>query len=489
MSENKTPVIEQNGINAVPDSERYGKPSGLFPVWFSWNISIFGITCGMYVFSLGLSVFQAMAAGIIGYFLSCSLVGILAVGSVRTGLPTLAQSRMCFGCDGNRFPAFFGYAANMGWKVTMLSMASTTLADLISNLLPFMADGSSPSGICLFISFALVIMLTMVGAVYGYNLILKVERYIALITGIMTAAYLFFFIPQIDFSQLGSAPSGSFGVFIGGVVLAMTMVGLGFLNYGGDYSRYLPRNSKSGSVIFWTATGIALPVSVLLCLGVMLSVGNPELLEKAAHEPLAALTGILPFWFYVPFSLVIIISLISAGMTGIYSSGLALMAVGVPLSRAWATVFNAVVIALGCFYLTFISDSFVSTFTSFLAAISVIMGSWGAIEIVDLIRQRQLGYDVSMVNRYGEGGRNYRWTAMFSLIFASVVGLGTITSSDPYIAKITSFLLSDEARQGVFATANMGLLVAMITGALLYAVLTFGLKLDVPPVGPESNRQ
>lgn len=478
MSSNNASSIEQNGINPIPDAERYGKPSGLFPVWFSWNISIFGITCGMYVFSLGLSVWQAMAAGVIGYFLSCSLVGILAVGSVRTGLPTLAQSRMCFGTDGNRIPAFFGYVANMGWKVTMLSMASTTLADLLQTLIPSLSDGAGhPGNFCLLLSFAVVIVLTMVGAVYGYALIIKVERWIAIITGAMTFIYLFFFIPQIDFSQLNSAPSGSLAAFIGGVVLAMTMVGLGFLNYGGDYSRYLPRNSSAGSVIFWTTTGIALPVSVLLILGVMLCVGNPELLDKAAHEPLAALTGILPFWFYVPFSLIIIISLISAGMTGVYSSGLALLAVGVPLSRAATTLLNAVIIALGCFYLTFISDSFLSTFSSFLASISVVMGSWGAIEMVDLIRQKALKWDVTLAMPAGQGGSSFRAPAMIAFVIAVIIGLGTITSTDPYIAKITSFLLSEEAAQGTFAKANVGLVAAMLAGGVIYAFLTFVLRM------------
>lgn len=478
MSSNNASSIEQNGINPIPDAERYGKPSGLFPVWFSWNISIFGITCGMYVFSLGLSVWQAMAAGVIGYFLSCSLVGILAVGSVRTGLPTLAQSRMCFGTDGNRIPAFFGYVANMGWKVTMLSMASTTLADLLQTLIPSLSDGAGhPGNFCLLLSFAVVIVLTMVGAVYGYALIIKVERWIAIITGAMTFIYLFFFIPQIDFSQLNSAPSGSLAAFIGGVVLAMTMVGLGFLNYGGDYSRYLPRNSSAGSVIFWTTIGIALPVSVLLILGVMLCVGNPELLDKAAHEPLAALTGILPFWFYVPFSLIIIISLISAGMTGVYSSGLALLAVGVPLSRAATTLLNAVIIALGCFYLTFISDSFLSTFSSFLASISVVMGSWGAIEMVDLIRQKALKWDVTLAMPAGQGGSSFRAPAMIAFVIAVIIGLGTITSTDPYIAKITSFLLSEEAAQGTFAKANVGLVAAMLAGGVIYAFLTFVLRM------------
>ena len=269
MSDNSSAsAIEVNGVNPVPDSERYGTPAGLFPIWFSWNISIFGITLGIYVLGLGLSVWQAMLAGVIGYFVSCALVGILAVGSVRTGLPTLVQSRFAFGYHGNKIPTFFGYVANMGWKVTMLSMASTTLADLMCHLVPVLAqvDGS-PTSACVFGSFIVVIVLTMTGAVWGYQLIMKIEKAIAWITGLFTLVYLFFFIPQIDFSVLGDRPSAGIVEFLGAVVLSMTMVGLGFLNYGGDYSRYLPRNTRAGGVIFWTMTGIALPVSVLLILG------------------------------------------------------------------------------------------------------------------------------------------------------------------------------------------------------------------------------
>ena len=66
----------------------------------------------------------------------------------------------------------------------------------------------------------------------------------------------------------------------------------------------------------------------------------------------------------MPFSLIVIISLISAGMTGIYSSGLALLALGVPMTRLATTILNGVIIALGAYYLLFISDSFVSTFQS-----------------------------------------------------------------------------------------------------------------------------
>ena len=141
--------IETNGVHPVPNNERYGRPFDLFPVWFSWNFSIFGIPLGIYDFGLGLSVWPAMLAGVIGYFLSCALVGSLAVGSVRTGLPTLVQSRLAFGYHGNKLPTFFGYLANMGWKVTLLSMATTTLADLVANLVPGLLNAKGmPVGVC-----------------------------------------------------------------------------------------------------------------------------------------------------------------------------------------------------------------------------------------------------------------------------------------------------------------------------------------------------
>ena len=40
--------LETNGVNPIPEHERYGTPFGLFPVWFSWNVSILGITYGIY---------------------------------------------------------------------------------------------------------------------------------------------------------------------------------------------------------------------------------------------------------------------------------------------------------------------------------------------------------------------------------------------------------------------------------------------------------
>jgi nucleobase:cation symporter-1, NCS1 family len=473
-------TVEQNGVNPVPDAERRGKPAGLFAIWFSWNISILGISYGIYVYGLGLSVWQAILAGVLGYVLSSVLVGILAVGGPRTGLPTLTQTRFAFGFHGNKFPTFFAYLSNLGWKVTIITLAATTGAKLFVRLWPgvFADDQGKETVLAVVLWFVVVLGVTLTVAVFGHQLIMKVEKWIAWLTSVMTVVFIGMIVPSIRWDALGDTANGSIGAFVGGVVLAMTIVGLGFLNYGGDFARYLPRDTPARSVIGWTTGGIVLPVAVLLVLGVLLVAGDPNLGGAAASDPIGALTALLPLWFFIPFSVVIVISLVAAAITGIYSSGLALLSLGVPLSRAGTTLINMVVIAAGAFYLLFVSDSFLATFQAFLALISVVMGTMGGIQLLDFIRQRRLGWNVGMAKRAGEGGRSGRWTAVVSLVVATVIGLGLVTSSDPNIAKVVGFLLSDSARQGVIGTTNVGVVVAMLIGAGLYALLTFVFKVD-----------
>ncbi|MFC4948048.1 purine-cytosine permease family protein [Pseudonocardia sp. GCM10023141] len=472
--------IERNGINPVPDAERRGTPRELFAIWFSWNVSILGISYGIYVFGLGLSVWQAIVAGVLGYAVSAALVGVLAVGGPRTGLPTLTQTRFAFGFQANKFPTLFAYISNVGWKITIITLASTTGASLFARLWPgaFAEADGGPTTTGIVVWFVAVLAVTLTVAVFGHQLILKVEKWIAWVTAAMTLVFLIMILPHIHWSALGTAPDGTLLQFVGGMIMAMTMVGLGFLNYGGDFARYLPRSTRARGVIGWTAGGITLPVAVLLVVGVLLVGSNPELGAAAAKYPIAALTTLLPLWFFLPFSLVIVVSLVAAAITGIYSSGLALLALGAPFSRAGTTAINTVVISAGAFYLLFVSDSFLATFQAFLALVAVLMGTMGGIQLLDFIRQRRLGWNVTMALPPSGGGRNVRWTALVSLVAASIVGLGTVTSGDPNIARVVGFLLTDEAAKGVIGQANLGVVIAMVTGAAIYAVLTFVLKID-----------
>ncbi|HTF53104.1 MAG TPA: cytosine permease [Pseudonocardia sp.] len=472
--------IERNGTNPVPEAERRGLPRDLFAVWFSWNVSIMGISYGIYVFGLGLSVTQAIVAGVLGYAVSSILVGVIAVGGPRTGLPTLTQTRFAFGFHGNKLPTVFAYLSNVGWKITIITLASSTGAGLFARLWPAQfarSDGHSSTAAVL-LWFVAVLAVVLVVAVFGHQLILRVERWIAYLTAVMTVVFIGLIVPHVRWGELGSAAHGSWWAFGGGVIMAMTISGISFLNYGGDFARYLPRFTPARAVIGWTAGGISLPLAVLLVLGVLLVAGDAQLGNAAAADPIGALTALLPLWFFIPFSVVIVISLVAAAILGVYSSGLALLAMGVPTSRAGTTAINTVIISAGAFYLLFVSDSFLATFQAFLALVAVPMGTMGGIQLLDFIRQRRLRWDVTMAEPPARGGRRVRWTALGSLVVATVIGLGTVTSGDPNIAKVVGFLLSEDAAKGVVGQSNVGVVLALLVGAGVYALLTFGFKID-----------
>jgi len=472
--------VERNGTNPVPEAERRGLPRDLFAVWFSWNVSIMGISYGIYVFGLGLSVTQAIVAGLLGYAVSSMLVGVIAVGGPRTGLPTLTQTRFAFGFHGNKLPTLFAYLSNVGWKITIITLASSTGAGLFARLWPaqFARPDGHASTVAVVLWFVAVLAVVLVVAVFGHRVILRVERWIAYLTSVMTVVFIGLIVPHIRWGALGAMHSGSGWAFAGGVIMAMTIAGISFLNYGGDFARYLPRFTPARGVIGWTAGGITLPLAVLLALGVLLVAGDAPLGKAAAADPIGALTALLPLWFFIPFSVVIVISLVAAAILGVYSSGLALLALGVPTSRAGTTAINTVIISAGAFYLLFVSDSFLATFQAFLALVAVPMGTMGGIQLLDFIRQRRLRWDVTMAEPPARGGRRVRWTALGSMVVATVIGLGTVTSGDPNIGKVVGFLLSDDAAKGVIGQTNVGVVLALLVGAGVYAVLTFVLKID-----------
>ncbi|HEY2095190.1 MAG TPA: cytosine permease, partial [Pseudonocardia sp.] len=184
--------VERNGINPVPEAERRGTPRELFAVWFSWNVSILGISYGIYVFGLGLSVPQAIVAGVLGYAVSAFLVGVLAVGGPRTGLPTLTQTRFAFGFHGNKLPTLFAYLSNVGWKITIITLASTTGAGLFARLWParFARPDGHATTAAVLLWYVVVLAVTLVVAVFGHKVIIRVEKWIAGLTSVMTIVFI-----------------------------------------------------------------------------------------------------------------------------------------------------------------------------------------------------------------------------------------------------------------------------------------------------------
>lgn len=85
--------------------------------------------------------------------------------------------------------------------------------------------------------------------------------------------------------------------------------------------------------------------------------------------PIGTLASVLPTWYLLPFTLVAVISLVSGAVLDIYSSGLALLAIGLPAKRWVGTCLDGIIMFFGTIYiLWFASSDFFSLFEAFLFA-------------------------------------------------------------------------------------------------------------------------
>jgi NCS1 family nucleobase:cation symporter-1 len=160
------------------------------------------------------------------------------------------------------------------------------------------------------------------GGMLGFDLIMRMQRWITWIVGVLSVLYMVFASTNVSFSALAQVPGGAAPPFIGAVMFTMTGFGLGWVNSAADYSRYLPRSVSSGAVLGWTIFGSSLGPIILLLFGLLLAGSSKPLSDAIASDPVGALATILPTWLLVPFVVVTVLGLVGGAVMDIYSSGL-----------------------------------------------------------------------------------------------------------------------------------------------------------------------
>ena len=420
-------AVEMAGLDVIPESDRKGKPSDLFMPWFAANISVLGISWGSWVLGFGLSLAQAVVVSVVGVALSFLVCGLIAIAGKRGSAPTLVLSRAAFGFNGNRI------SAAISW---------------------ILAAGSG---------------------ILGFEAIMKVQTWITWATAALTIIYLVLVAPTIDFAVLSSRPSAPLTAVLGAGCMLLVGFGFGWINAAADYSRYLPRAASTKGVVGWTTVGAALPTVILVFFGILLVGSADESLSEAiGGDPIGALTTLLPTWFLIPFALVAILGLIGGIVMDIYSSGLSLLATGVPVSRPVATAIDGTIMTVGTIVVVFFADSFLTPFTAFLTTLGVVIAAWGGVMLADIALRRKDYDEPSLFTPSGRYG-SVNWGAVASLIVGSLVGWGLVVNASASWLSWQGYLLGPlGGREGDWAGANIGILLAMVVGFVGYWATSAG---------------
>ena len=453
--------LELNGTNVIHESERQGKASSLFWPWCGANVSLLALSYGSFFLGFGISFWQATAAAILGTVLSFLLVGVSSLAGKKSNAPTMVLSRATFGVKGSMIPGFLSYLVFVGWEIVLISLATLATGTV------FMRLGNLDHNTAMVIGFVIAVGLTVSAGVLGFAVIMRIQRVLTIVTIAMTGVYISLTFGELDWTVISALPSGSAQGFIGAMIFGATGIGLGWVNAAADYSRYLPRSTSSKSVIGWTVFGASIVPITLVIYGAALSASNKDLSEAIAGDPIGALTTILPSWYLIIFALVAILGLVGGAILNLYSSGLTLISIGLPVKRHVAASIDAVLMLVGAIYFVWIADDFFFPFQGFLITLGVPIATWSAIFVTDVLMRKSY----HETDLYQADGRYGSWNigSITVMAIGTFVGWGFVTNGfASWLSWQGYFLGLIGGKEGAWAYANLGVLFALVIGFVGY---------------------
>lgn len=440
-------VVEQRGIDLVPENERHGRPRDLFFMWLGTNTNVFYIINGALLISLGLNFLQSLVIILLGNIAGFFLLGLTSLQGPRTGTATFTINRAAFGPNGGRVLAFFNWLTLLGFEGSGVALAVIAILTLVHAFGWSIADATW---------FKVVIILLVAGLqVYiptlGHATIMVVQK---ILSWVFVAFFLIVTILIVGKAQFTGGQTGSFAIMTVGFALMVSAGGISWANTGSDYSRYLPPTSRPRAIIWWASLGGMLPAIILEIVGAAVAAQLPS-----ASDPISGLPSALPAWFLAPYLLLLFLNLLAVNAIDLYSSGLTLQTIGLSVKRWQATVIDMVICTVLAAIAIFNSD-FNTLYGQFLSLLIIFLAPWCAIYLTDAWLRRNTYDSAGLLARVGgpywyQGGFNPAGIlAMIGGMIASALWLNSPLLQGPLSRQIGG--------------SDMSIFTGFIVGGVLY---------------------
>jgi NCS1 family nucleobase:cation symporter-1 len=386
-------TVEPKGTEPVSESERHGHTFSVFTLWLGANVEMATVVTGtLGIVLFGLSFWQAALSYAVGTVLGCIALGVLSTFGPRLGVPQLVQSRRAFGYFGNFAPGVLNLLAGMGWFAVNSVVGVFALTAL--------------TGMGYGVAVVLMAAVQIAIAVYGYNLIHSLERYLSLLLVVIFGAATVFAVMHAHLG-LPANPKAplAFGGTSGGVI---TTIGtafsymLGWMAFASDYTRYLP-STTSRAKVFWAAfAGNLVGALWPEILGLLFVTMAPALAATANGVQLV--DHLLPHGLAVLTLIAVVVGTITANVLNIYSAGLSALVVRLPVKR-WQAALGVGV--LGGVATLFGGANFSGNLENFLLLLAYWVSPWMVIMLLDVLVVHRNRTDTEpfydLAHRFGVG--------------------------------------------------------------------------------------
>ena len=357
--------VESHGMEPIPASARYGSVSRVFTVWFTPNLVPAAFFLGTLAAAsfIGLGFWTSIAAIVVGNIVGSILVGLLATMGPKTGMAQMPLARLAYG-KSIVVPGLLNWLSCIGWDGINSVFGAAAISILTG--LPFIVS-----------LIAIVLCQGLLG-ILGYEAIHTFEKYMAIVLGAM-----FVILTVAIAGQAGTGIARADAVTgadqIGSFILYSTIIAsfvLAWALYASDYTRYLPEETPSSRVFWWTVLGLTLSAGWVEALGLLVADkatkgGAVDTINTIlSGSPLAALA-----------MLAIGIGTVAVNAMNDYTGSLSLQAAGIRVPR----VVSAIVVAVLGFGVTLWLNAgdLVGKIENILLFLSYWIAPWAAVILAD----------------------------------------------------------------------------------------------------------
>jgi NCS1 family nucleobase:cation symporter-1 len=400
--------LELATIQPIPLDQRHGTYADLFTVWFGSNLMLLTIvTGGLAVTVFALPFVWAMIALAVGNLVGAVFMALHAAQGPTLGVPQMVQTRGQFGSLGSLLVIGIVIVMYVGFLSSNLVLGGEALASMTS------AESDVPG-------IALVGVLSVIAAIYGYDLIHAYTRVMTYVSSavLALAAVWIIAVHGLPADFLARNALNLQGVL--GTISTAALWQIAYAPYVSDYSRYMPRETGVRPAFWASYWGCTLGSFLPMVLGAAVGIAAPR---PNLIAGLAAMThGIAPLVLVV-FS----VGVAAANAMNLYCGALSTLTFGQTLFPRWSPGARArTVIALILFLVSLAGalaskESFLVHYEDFILLLLYVLVPWTAINLVDYYLLRRGQYDVASFFRQ-DGGIYGR--VNIAAVTCYVVGIG-----------------------------------------------------------------
>jgi NCS1 family nucleobase:cation symporter-1 len=386
----RTGEVELATIQPIPLDLRHGTYADLFTVWFGSNLMLLTIvTGGLAVTVFALPFVWAVIGLAVGNLVGAVFMALHAAQGPTLGVPQMVQTRGQFGSLGSLLVIGIVIIMYVGFLSSNLVLGGEALASMTR------AKSDVPG-------IALVGVLSVIAAIYGYDLIHAYTRVMTYVAGaVLALAAVWIVVVHGLPSDFLARNTLNVRGFLGTISTA-ALWQIAYAPYVSDYSRYMPLQTGVRPAFWASYWGCTLGSFLPMVLGAAVGVAAPK---PNLIVGLAVMThGIAPLVLVV-FS----VGVAAANAMNLYCGALSTLTFGQTLFPRWSPGARArTVIALVLFMFSLIGallskESFLVNYEAFILLLLYVLVPWTAINLVDYYLLRRGQYDVASFFRRDGG--------------------------------------------------------------------------------------